>query len=52
MSWLDGLSGLFGSAAYDYPFVFIFVGAILFLVCSINLFNIINAIFARVGGWK
>lgn len=52
MSFLDGLAGLLGSAATEYPFVFVWVGSILFLACSLNLFQLIASILKSVGGWR
>lgn len=52
MSFLDGLEGLLGSAANDYPFIYVWVGSILFLACSLNLFQLFASIFKRVGGWR
>lgn len=52
MSFIDGLSSLLGAAAADYPFVLVFVGAMLFLACSFNLFGLISSLLARVGGFR
>lgn len=52
MSFIDGLAGLLGAAAADYPFILVYVGSMLFLACSFNLFGLIAALFNRVGGFK
>lgn len=52
MSFIDGLTSLLGSASADYPFVLVFVGSMLFLACSFNLFGLLSALLSRVGGFR
>lgn len=52
MGFIDGLSNLLGTAAADYPFILVYVGSMLFLACSFNLFGLIASLLNRVGGFR
>lgn len=52
MTFIDGISLLFGSAVDQYPFLTLFIASMLFLACSFNLFALIGSILNRVGGFR